>query len=170
MVALQRAAGLSPVDRSVTDRLILPARCRQHAEQIHLRSSWHMKAPNSASTMNDITITCPKCGAEVPLSEAVSHRIREQLARDFDQKRRENEGALAARELKLRESQSALEQQQRVLDDEVERRLTAQKQQLLAAATRQAEDKLGLQVKDLQGQVAEQRQKLTDAQSAELDL
>jgi len=120
--------------------------------------------------MNDITITCPKCGAEVPLSEAVSHRIREQLARDFDQKRRENEGALAARELKLRESQSALEQQQRVLDDEVERRLTAQKQQLLAAATRQAEDKLELQVKDLQGQVAEQRQKLTDAQSAELDL
>ena len=39
--------------------------------------------------MNDIPITCPKCGAEVPLSEAVSHRIREQLARDFDQKRRE---------------------------------------------------------------------------------
>ena len=65
--------------------------------------------------MNDITITCPKCGAEVPLSEAVSHRIREQLAGDFDQKRRENEGALAAREQKLRESQSALEQQQGIV-------------------------------------------------------
>jgi len=77
---------------------------------------------------------------------------------------------LAVREQKLHESQSALEQQQRVLDVEVERRLTAQKQQLLAAAARQAEDKLGLQVKDLQAQVAEQRQKLTDAQSAELDL
>src|SRR5213596_2538798 len=129
-----------------------------------------MKASNSASVMNDITITCPKCGAEVPLSEAVSHRIREQLARDFDQKRRENEAALSAREQKLRESQSALEQQQRILDDVVERRLTAQKQQLLADAARRAEDKLGLDIKDLQAQVADQRQKLTDAQRAELEL
>src|SRR6266496_3809834 len=129
-----------------------------------------MKASNSASIMNDITITCPKCGAEVPLSEAVSHRIREQLARDFDQKRRENEAALTVREQKLHESQSALEQQQRVLENEVERRLTAQKQQLLADAARQAEDKLGLDIKDLQAQVAEQRQRLTDAQRAELEL
>src|SRR2546427_1973596 len=128
-----------------------------------------MKASNSASTMNDITITCPKCGAEVPLSEAVSHRIREQLARDFDQKRRENEAALTVREQKLHESQSALEQQQRVLNDEVQRRLTAQKQQLLTDADRQAEDKLGLQVKDLQAQVAEQRQLEEQKQELELD-
>lgn len=28
--------------------------------------------------MTDTNITCPKCGAEIPLTEAVSHRVREQ--------------------------------------------------------------------------------------------
>jgi hypothetical protein len=120
--------------------------------------------------MNDITITCPKCGAEVPLSEAVSHRIRDQLARDFDQKRRENEGALAAREQKLHESQSALEQQQRFLDDEVERRLTAQRQQLLAEARQQVQEKFALDMRDLEARLTEQKQQLDAARNAELDL
>src|SRR5690606_38505869 len=34
--------------------------------------------------MNDSTITCPKCGADLPLTEAVSHRVREQLEADFN--------------------------------------------------------------------------------------
>jgi hypothetical protein len=29
--------------------------------------------------MNDTDITCPKCGAEIALSEAVSHQLREAL-------------------------------------------------------------------------------------------
>jgi hypothetical protein len=118
----------------------------------------------------DPTITCPKCGAEVPLSEAVSHRIREQLAREFEIKRREQDEALTTREGKLRESEAALEKQQRALQQEIERRLAAQKKDLLAEAARQAQDKLALEMKDLQSRLAEQKQQLDTARAAELNL
>ena len=32
------------------------------------------------SLMTDATIVCPQCGAEIPLTEAVTHRLREQPA------------------------------------------------------------------------------------------
>ncbi len=120
--------------------------------------------------MNDATITCPKCGAELPLSEAVSHRVREQLARDFEAKRREQDAALTAREEKLREAHAALETQQRSVQSEVEARLADQKQQLLAAARQQAQDKLALEMQDLQSRLSEQKEQLTAARAAELDL
>jgi hypothetical protein len=118
----------------------------------------------------DPTITCPKCGAEVPLSEAVSHRIREQLAREFEIKRREQDEALTTREGKLRESEAALEKQQRALQQEIERRLAAHKKDLLAEAARQAQNKLALEMKDLQSRLAEQKQQLDTARAAELNL
>src|SRR5438132_5602424 len=130
-----------------------------------------MKALTSSSTtMNDVTITCPKCGAEVPLSEAVSHRIREQVARDFEAKRREQHAALTTREEKLREAQAALETQQRSVQLEVEARLAAQKQQLLAEARQQAQDNLALEMQDLQSRLSEQKEQLNAARTAEPDL
>ena len=120
--------------------------------------------------MNDITITCSKCGAEVPLSEAVSHRIREQLAGEFQQKLKERESGLSERERQLREAQQTLEQRQKSVQAEVARQLSAQKEQLLAQATREAQEKLGLEMNDLQARLEEQKCQLKQAQDAELDL
>ena len=41
--------------------------------------------------MLETNITCPKCGAEIPLGEAVSHRLREQLEGEFEKESAENE-------------------------------------------------------------------------------
>lgn len=120
--------------------------------------------------MNDLTISCPKCGAEVPLSEAVSHRIREQLSRDFDTSRREQEAALAEREKKLASEKAALEQRAGAIQIEVANQLAGERQKLLADASRQAQEKLGSELKDLQAQLGEQRAKLKEAHAAELDL
>src|SRR2546427_51155 len=98
-----------------------------------------MKTSNPIPPRNDLTITCPKCAAEVPLSQAVSHRIREELAGEFQQKLKERESGLSERENKLREAQQTLEQRQKSVQDEVGRQLSAQKQQLLAQAAREAQ-------------------------------
>ena len=37
------------------------------------------------------TITCPKCSAEIPLSDAVTHSLREQFTRDFAERERQLE-------------------------------------------------------------------------------
>ena len=120
--------------------------------------------------MNDITITCSKCGKEIPLSEAVSHRIREQLAGEFQQKLKERESGLSERERQLREAQQTLEQRQKSVQAEVARQLSAQKEQLLAQAARDAQEKLGLEMNDLQARLEEQKRQLKQAQDAELDL
>lgn len=93
--------------------------------------------------MNETTITCPKCGAEIPLTQAVTHRLREQLEADFqrqlarERKKLQADAAhaaeeklavelkdlrnqLAEREAKLKEAQEAelqLRKEKRALED-----------------------------------------------------
>ena len=120
--------------------------------------------------MNDTNITCPKCGAEFPLSEAVSHRLRDQLKADFEKERGQLNEALASRERKLNEEQATLAIRQKDLAAELARQLEGERRKLTAEVARQAEDKLGTQLADLQAQLGEQQAKLRQAQEAELSL
>jgi hypothetical protein len=119
---------------------------------------------------NETNITCPKCGAEIPLTEAVSHRVREQLVADFEKQRQTLNAAMVERENKLTAGQQRLEQQRQNLQSEVSRQLDESRKQVLAEAARQAEDKLGAQLKDLQSRLDEQRDRLKEAREAELAL
>jgi len=119
---------------------------------------------------DDAKITCPKCGAEIPLTEAVAHRVREQLAADFDKQRQELYAAVATREQKLAADQAELNQRQQGLQEELSRRLQAERQRLLEEAARQVEQKLGLQLKDYQNQLAERQNQLQQARDTELTL
>ena len=120
--------------------------------------------------MNDPNILCPKCGAEIALSEAVSHRLRSELEADFEKQRNELNAAVTAREQKLRTGQEALEARAAQVAGEVARQLEAERRKLTGEAVHQAEAKLGTQLKDLQAQVGEQQSKLKEAQEAELNL
>jgi len=113
--------------------------------------------------MPDPTITCTKCGAEIPLGEAVSHRLRESLEEEFRAERTKLNAALAEREAKV-------EARSKSVADEVARAIEGEKAKLAAAGQKQAEEKLGALVRDLQTQLAEQQLKLKTAQDAELDL
>jgi hypothetical protein len=108
--------------------------------------------------MTATTITCPECGAEIALAEALIEQFRhenearlkalaaaaEERARaDFALEKRLLEEQLAAErdkrqaaqraELALRKEKSALEERARQLDLEVARRLDAEKERLIAA-------------------------------------
>ena len=120
--------------------------------------------------MNDTNITCPKCGAEFPLSEAVSHRLRDQLKTDFDKECVQLKEALTVREKKLNDEQAALALRQKDLAAELAQQLEAERRKLTGEAVQQAEEKLGIQLKDLQAQLSEQQSKLKVAEDAELNL
>jgi hypothetical protein len=120
--------------------------------------------------MKDTNITCPKCGAEIALSEAVSHQLREQLRADFDKEREKLNDALATREKQLQSEKQQLEQRQQSLRDEIDRQINVERKKLVQEAARQAEDKLGIQLKDVQSQLEDQREKLKQARTTELDL
>jgi hypothetical protein len=120
--------------------------------------------------INTSNITCPKCGAEIPLTEAVSHRIREELAADFEQQRQEQNAALAEREGKLAKLKNELDQQAKSVNEAVAQQLAAERTKLAAEARQQAEEKLGVQLNDLRDQVGKQQARLRQAQAAELEL
>lgn len=120
--------------------------------------------------MSEPNIICPKCGAEIPLGEAVSHRLREQLGREFDKERAKLNAALAEREKKLANEKEAVEAREKSVGEEIARGLEAGRSRLQADALREASEKTAVQLKDLQDQLASQRVRLETAQAAELDL
>ena len=120
--------------------------------------------------MPETNITCPKCGAEIPLGEAVSHRLREQLEAEFEKERATLNTALADREKKLADEKAMLEARAKSVSEEIAKGLKAARAKLQADAAREASEKTAVQLKDLQEQLTSQKARLETAQAAELDL
>src|SRR5436190_23154802 len=84
------------------------------------------------------TITCPHCNKVIPLTEALTAQLREninhELAHAFEEREKQLRAELAAR------------------------------------AAARAEEGVAVRLKDLETQVAEQKRKLVEAQTQELDL
>ena len=59
---------------------------------------------------NTTNIVCPKCGANIALTEAIEHNIREQLAAEFDQQRKTQQEALSQREARLETERKLLDE------------------------------------------------------------
>jgi len=116
------------------------------------------------------TLTCPKCGTEIPLEEAVTHQIREELVSEFQARSAQREKAFVEREAKLVTLQTQLDKGRETLDQEIERRVQAKADQLRAQARKQAETGLELQLQDLRVELGEKEQKLAEATKAELEL
>jgi hypothetical protein len=120
--------------------------------------------------MPETNITCPKCGAEIPLGEAVSHRLREQLEGEFEKERAKLNAALADREKKLADEKETLESKAKSVSEEIAKGLEAARAKLQSDAAREAAEKTAVQLKDLQEQLASQKTRLETAQTAELEL
>lgn len=95
--------------------------------------------------MPEEAIKCPRCGHEIPLSEAftrqIEERLREQFAADLMRQQREFDAALAA-----------------------------ERARLAAQAKQQAAEALAVELNDLRLQLAERERKLEESRRQELDL
>jgi hypothetical protein len=115
-------------------------------------------------------ITCPKCGADFPLTDAVTHRIQEQLAAEFEQQRKTQNAALAQREANLDKLKQDLEKRAQSVDAAITAGLEAERPKLLAEASTRVRNEVAVELKDLQRQLQDNQSKLKDAQDAELEL
>jgi hypothetical protein len=89
-------------------------------------------------------ITCPQCRAEIPLTEAITHQIRDGLRKEFD-----------ANAIKLKEN--------------FERDLLKEKQKIEIAAVEKAKTQVQIDLDDLQKQILEKDEKIKDAYKKELE-
>ena len=102
------------------------------------------------------SITCPKCGAEIPLTEAISHQVGERLRLEFE---------AAARETETQHAQALAAQ-----EAELQSKLAEERAKIEAAARARAEESVSLTLGDLSAQVKEQADRLAKAEAKELAL
>lgn len=106
----------------------------------------------------------------MPLTEAVSARLRESLAAEFEAERKAMQAAIAQREGKLAAEREEIERRSKALQAEVAKQLDSERRKILDQAERQARERLGGQMTELQQQLADKQAKLATAQQAELEL
>lgn len=119
--------------------------------------------------MSDQTITCPYCGKEIPLTETLSHQIKEGLQKEFEMKARERELELAKREKLLAEEVEILEDSKKSIDQQVFQKLQAERTKVKLEVRKEVESAIRVELKDLQEQNVEKERKLAEAQKVELE-
>lgn len=117
--------------------------------------------------MNESKIICPHCHTEMPLSEAVSHQIRQDFEARFEIERKKLNAVIADRETKLTSEEAALEKQKLDVDKQIAEKLDTERQKISAEATRQAGDAVAREVTELKAQLEQKSQSLESARKAE---
>lgn len=117
-----------------------------------------------------ITVTCPACGHEFPLSEAVLGSLREGVRKELSADVSKREHSLEKKLAELRSREEQIRKQSVDLESEVQKRLQTQLKEAETRARKLAEDSLALQLKDLESQLAEKAGALRTAQEKELEL
>lgn len=120
--------------------------------------------------MNTNIITCPKCKAEIPLTDAMAHQVREQMEQEFGNRQRQLLDEIAAREKALIEQARKVAEAQKTVEQQVADKLAAERKKFQAEAREEAKQVLTVEMQDLRNQLADRQQKLVDAQNAELKL
>jgi hypothetical protein len=120
--------------------------------------------------MNQGTITCPQCGHEFELSDALTHQIRDHLKSELqaDVVKREAEAKRKLDELKVKEE--ALATAKDSLNEEIEKQLKLKLAEAEAKAAKKVEGQFAEQLKELQTALGEKDESIKTFRENELDL
>jgi hypothetical protein len=117
-----------------------------------------------------ITVKCPKCAHEFPLSEAVLGSVRDDIIKEVSVDVAKRELALETKVAAVRTREEQIRKQAAEVDEEVKKQLAARMGAVEGKARRQAEEALALKMKGLEDEVAEKTKALKSAEKNELDL
>ncbi len=117
---------------------------------------------NGQRSMAEDTIKCPRCNEDIPLTEALSRRIREGLAREYEARERQREEEYRRREEELRKKAGDV-------DRLVRERLAAERTRLEADARRRAGEEAALKIEALRQEAGETKKRLAEANRKELE-
>jgi hypothetical protein len=104
---------------------------------------------------NDPIIICPKCQAEIRLTESLAAPILAEAQRGFEDKLAEQQSELQKRTQESRDLSVAIRKREEELDAEVEARLRSVRQEISAVEAKKAQLVLGEQIQVRQEQIAE---------------
>jgi hypothetical protein len=120
--------------------------------------------------MEEGKITCPNCGEEFEISDALTGRIREHLKGELLKEVSRREARLKEKADALKAQAEELSKSREALDEEIETQLKKRLADAEQKAAKRLEDKFADQVKDLQGAIAEKDEALKTFREQELEL
>ena len=123
------------------------------------------------------TITCPKCGAEIKLTESLAAPLIAATRREYAEKIAQKDSQLAKREAAMREKEVLLKQAQYSIDDQMAAKLDLQNAAITAEEAKKAKLLVSNELKqktdeinDLNAVVKDRDAKLAEAQKAQVEL
>lgn len=127
--------------------------------------------------MTEPTFRCPKCEAEIPLTESIAAPLVASMKREYEQKIRQHDEQVAVREKALREQREALEAGRARFDEELKQRVDAERAAISAAEQKRARAALEDEIararqdkSDADALLKERDAKLAEAHKNELEL
>jgi hypothetical protein len=121
-------------------------------------------------TMKEGKITCPNCGEEFELSDALTGRIREHLKAELLREVSRREARLKEKTVSLRAEAEQISKSREALDEEIETRLKKRLADVKKKAAKKLEGQYANQLKDLQGAIAEKDKAIQTFRDQELEL
>ena len=120
--------------------------------------------------MDQGTITCPNCGHQFEISDALTAQIREHLKGELQQEINCREKELKKRLDNLKAEKEALEKDRESIDEEVEKKLQLKLDEAEVKAAKKAESKYTEQLKELQAVLSEHEDSIKIYRENELEL
>jgi hypothetical protein len=115
--------------------------------------------------MSEPQITCPNCRTEIKLTESLAAPLIAETRKAFETQLARKEMEFGKREASLRQSQQEVTRAREAIDDEVSKRLRAERSAIAVAEAAKARLAVAGDLEQRDRQVAELRQNLTDNNS-----
>ena len=120
--------------------------------------------------MEEGKITCPNCGEEFEISDALTGRIREHLKAELLKEVSRREAKLKEKTELLRAEAEQISKSREAIDEEIESRLKKRLADAEKKAAKKLEGQYADQLKDLQGAIAEKDKAIQTFRDQELEL
>jgi len=123
------------------------------------------------------TIICPKCKAEIKLTESLAAPLVESIRLDYEKRLTQKDADMARRETTLREREAAMAKARESLDDQVAEKLKLERARIVTEESKKARaalandlDQKARELSELQDVLKVRDQKLAEAQNAQAEL
>jgi hypothetical protein len=120
--------------------------------------------------MPDQTIKCPKCGTQIPLTEALTGQIEQSIKLRYEAEAAEKAKELDKEKMSLKQKAKELEAKGQAIDEQVAEQLKTERKEIAEAERKKIIAEQSEQTKALEEELAEQKNKVRVANKKELVL
>jgi hypothetical protein len=127
--------------------------------------------------MNDPTITCPRCNAEIKLTESLAAPLLASTRQEFERRLADQEARTLQREAELKRREEAIQKERESINEQIAGKLKEEKSRIAAEEAKKAKALLGAdleqkakELEELQEILKQRDEKLAEAQKAQAEV